>query len=93
MGLIDEYGYNPHSLLISPGKVSERLRAILGDKVMRFDPYSVDDVTLLACVWRASWQPLLVNGKPVTNPCMVESLQNKIYFVSHALMCTGHNSR
>lgn len=152
MGLIDEYGYNPHSLLTSQGQVSERLRAILGDKVMRFDPYSVDDETLLACVGRATWQPfpaltqmvafhfhdirrvnwvhpydaihlhigdnpneihipiwalsdkltynatlrqthVTVNGKPVTNPCMVESLQNKSYFVSHALMCTGHGGK
>lgn len=34
-----------------------RLSALLDDKVMRFNPYSVDDATLLACVERAVWLP------------------------------------
>lgn len=54
---IDRYGYSPESLLTSEEEVWRRLTAILGDKVMRFNPYSVDDETLLACVERAVWRP------------------------------------
>lgn len=54
---IDRYGYSPDSLLTSEVEVWRRLAAILGDKVMRFNPYSVDDDTLLASVERAVWQP------------------------------------
>lgn len=33
-----------------------RLRAILNDRVMRFDPYGVDDETLLMCAERGFWR-------------------------------------
>lgn len=51
------YGFNPETLLTSPAEVRRRLEAILGDKVLRFNPYSVDDATLLACAERAGWLP------------------------------------
>lgn len=53
----DIYGYDPKSLLTSPDEVQKRLNEILGDKVLRFNPYSVDDETLLACCERARWTP------------------------------------
>ncbi len=51
----DIYGNDPKSLLSDPKEVWFRLNAILGDKVLRFNPYSVDDKTLLECVERARW--------------------------------------
>lgn len=55
--IIDKYGYSPESLIKSPEEVRQRLRAILGNKILRFNPYSVDDETLLSCMERAIWQP------------------------------------
>lgn len=55
--IIDKYGYSSGSLLKSPEGVRQRLSAILENKIMRFNPYSVDDDTLLSCVERATWQP------------------------------------
>lgn len=140
----DIYGYDPKSLLTSPEEVLGRLNAILGDKVFRFNPYAVDDATLLACVERAVWLPwpaltqmvvfhfhdirtiewkipyeaifyhigndpeekhlsinsltnrftytatlhqvhVTVNGRVLTNEKMVERMQHKDYFISHAL--------
>ncbi|MCM1451240.1 MAG: hypothetical protein NC102_03200 [Clostridium sp.] len=52
------YGHNPWGLLRSQDEVMGRLNAILADKVLRFNPYTVDDETLLACAERATWQPL-----------------------------------
>lgn len=54
---IDRYGCSPGSLLNEPEMVSRRLQAILGDKILRFNPYSVDDATLLSCAERAVWRP------------------------------------
>lgn len=54
---IETYGYRRESLLTSPEEVRDRLRGILADKVLRFNPYAVDDKTLLACVERARWMP------------------------------------
>lgn len=54
---VDKYGYSPGCLLKSPEEVRGRLKAILDDKILRFNPYSVDDETLLSCVERAVWQP------------------------------------
>lgn len=54
---IDKYGCSPESLLKSPEEVWKRLRAILGNKILRFNPYGVNDDTLLSCVERAVWQP------------------------------------
>lgn len=51
------YGHDRASLLTSPEEVYRRLEAILSDKVLRFNPYKVDDATLLACVERARWRP------------------------------------
>ena len=147
---IDTYGYEPQGLLTSADEVWSRLSAILSDKVLRFNPYSVDDDTLLACAQRGRWRPLpavtqmmvlhfhdihnvnreypheaisyhigdnprelhmplpsltrkvtyfatrrqihvTVNDKPLTNRSMVERMQGKDYFVSHALMAhNGH---
>lgn len=140
----DIYGYDPKNLLTSPEEVYGRLNAILADKVLRFNPYSVDDATLLACVERAVWMPwpsmtqmvvfhfhdirtiewkipykaifyhignnleekhlsinsltnrftytaslhqvhVTVNGRVLTNEKMVERMQHKDYFISHAL--------
>ncbi|MCM1489562.1 MAG: hypothetical protein NC095_01860 [Muribaculum sp.] len=140
----DLYGYEPDNLLTSPSEVQARLNAILGDKVLRFNPYSVDDKTLLACVERAVWLPwpsltqmvtfhfhdirtidwripyqaiffhigndsheqhlslnsltnrftytatlrqvhVTINGRVLTNEKMVERMQHKDYFISHAL--------
>lgn len=142
---IDTYGFNPQSLLTSTDEVWSRLHAILSDRVLRFNPYTVEDETLLACAERGRWQPLpsitqmvvfhfhdikkvewkypyeaischigndkqelqiplsslteqvtytatrrlihvTVDGKPLTNRNMVEKMQGKDYFVSHALM-------
>lgn len=57
MSVSDIYGPDPQNLLTSPEEVSRRLNDILGDKVLGFNPYSVDDDTLLACVERARWLP------------------------------------
>lgn len=138
----DIYGFNPNGLITSKEEVCRRLQAILEDKVLRFNPYSVDDETLLACVERAVWQPSLtqmvvfhfhdirrikwerpydaiffhvgndsqelhlpvnsltnrltysatlqqihvtINGNVLTNQNMVEKMQGKDYFISHAL--------
>lgn len=51
-------GFEPHLLLQSPDDVRARLHAILSDKVMRFNPYAVDDQTLIDCAGRATWQAL-----------------------------------
>lgn len=51
------YGNDPKSLLQSKEEVRNRLDAILSDRVMRFNPYSVDDATLIACAERAVWLP------------------------------------
>ena len=53
----ETYGPNPRTLLTSPGDVMRRLEAILCDKVMRFNPYAIDDATLLACAERAFMRP------------------------------------
>ena len=58
-GLIDTYGYELQSLLTSAEEVWQRLRRIPSDKVLRFNPYPLDDATLLACVERARWRPFL----------------------------------
>lgn len=138
------YGNDPKNLLVSPDEVRLRLDSMLGDKVLRFNPYSVEDATLLACAERAVWQPwpsltqmvvfhfhdirrvewrrpydaiffhigddhqelhlslssltnnltltstlkpthICVNGHPLTNGKMVERMQWREYFVSHAL--------
>lgn len=52
-----EYGYRPYELDNSPERAFARLESILNDKVMRFNPYSVSDDVLLACVERARWLP------------------------------------
>lgn len=149
--LFETYGYEPQDLLTSEEEVWRRLRGILSDKVLRFNPYSVDDI-LLACVERARWQPfpaltqmtvfhfgnistikwkhpyevislrvgndqheqqiplswlteyltyvatrrqihVTIGGRPVTNRKMVEKMQEKDYFVSHALMARRINSQ
>lgn len=138
------YGNDPKTLLVSPEEVGLRLGSMLSDKVLRFNPYSVDDATLLACVERAVWLPwpsltqmvvfhfhdirriewcrpydaiffhigndprelhlslnfltnnltltstlrqthICVGGNPLTNEKMIERMQGKDYFVSHAL--------
>lgn len=53
----DIYGYNPSKLLTSQNEAWRRLLEMLSDKVLRFNPYSVDDATLLMCVGRGIWQP------------------------------------
>lgn len=53
----DKYGYNPAELLTSADEVWTRLNAILSDKVLRFNPYSVDDRVLLDCAERGRWMP------------------------------------
>lgn len=141
---VADFGFSPWSLLKSPEEVGERLKAILDDKVLRFNPYAVDDGELLACVERAYWRPwpamtqmvvfhchdvrrvnwkcpydalffhignmpeeyhmsmnrltcrftyaatlrqvhVTVNDRPLTNDKMVQRMQGKDYFVSHAL--------
>lgn len=42
----------------SPENAWERLRKILDDKVLRFNPYLVDDNTLIDCAMRGYWRPL-----------------------------------
>lgn len=140
----DIYGNDPKNLLTSLEEVQARLNAILADKVLRFNPYSVDDETLLACVERAVWLPwpaltqmvvfhfhdirtiewkipykaiffhigndreekhislnsltnrftytatlhqvhATINNRVLTNEKMVERMQHKDYFISHAL--------
>lgn len=54
------YGPNPYALdavLYDPAIVWQRLHDILNEKVLRFNPYTVSDEVLLACVERARWQP------------------------------------
>lgn len=53
----DDYGYDPGALLTDAGEVRRRLDAILNARVMRFNPYSVSDEALLACVGRAYFRP------------------------------------
>lgn len=148
----DIYGNDPKSLLTSPEEVYGRLNAILGDKVFRFNPYSVDDTTLLACIERAVWLPcpaltqmvvfhlhdirtiewkipykaifyhigndpeekhlsinsltnrftytatlhqihVTVNGRVLTNEKMVERMQHKDYFISHALPARNESGK
>ena len=43
----------PRPLTLS--EAHERLNAILSDKVMRFNPYLVDDEALLECAERGHW--------------------------------------
>lgn len=51
------YGYDQQSLLTSEPEVQSRLSAILSDKILRFNPYTVDDESLVACAERGFWQP------------------------------------
>lgn len=45
-------------LLTSSDTVAkERLECILSHKLLRFNPYSVDDNTLLECAYRGLWLP------------------------------------
>lgn len=147
----DIYGPNPRDLIFSEEMAWRRLWAILGDKVLKLNPYAVDDETLLACAERGRWQlypsltqmvvfhfkdirqvegnfryeaifmqignsevethlstsaladkltytanrrqiHVMVNGRPLTNHKMVENLQGKDFFVSHAL-CTEKPNR
>lgn len=53
----DIYGYRPEILIEDPAEVKARLDAILGDKLLRFNPYLVDDDALLACAERGQWRP------------------------------------
>lgn len=148
----DIYGNDPKSLLTSTEKVLGRLNAILADKVLRFNPYAVDDATLLACVERAIWLPwptltqmvvfhfhdirtiewkipynaifyhigndpeekhlsinsltnrftytatihqvhVTVNGRVLTNEKMVERMQHKDFFISHALPARNESGK
>lgn len=148
----DIYGNDPKSLLTSPTEVQARLHAILGDKVLRFNPYAVDDASLLACVERAVWMPwpsltqmvvfhfhdirtiewkipyraiffhignapqehqlslisltnrftytatlhqvhVSVNGRVLTNDKMVERMQHKDYFISHAIPARNESGK
>lgn len=54
---VDVYGYEPDSLLTSANEVERRLWSMLSDRLLRFNPYSVDDETLLACAERGRWLP------------------------------------
>lgn len=51
IGNVDE------SLMGRPDVAAQRLEAILTDKVLRFNPYSVSDEELLACAGRGWWRP------------------------------------
>lgn len=51
----DNFGYNPKVLLTDPDEVGIRLHSILDDRVMRFNPYTVSDETLLECAGRAEF--------------------------------------
>lgn len=44
-------------LIDSDSIAKERLERILSDKLLRFNPYSVDDTTLLGCANRGTWLP------------------------------------
>lgn len=50
--ILTEFGFNPGCLNTGVAEAKTRLEQILTDKVMRFNPYSVDDVTLLECAER-----------------------------------------
>ena len=52
-----KYGFDPKGLLTCAEEVRTRLNAILSDKVMRFNPNSADDRTLLECAERGRWMP------------------------------------
>lgn len=54
---IATHGFNPESLLTDPAKVTERLHAILNDKLLLFNPYKVSDEALLDCCGRARFLP------------------------------------
>lgn len=53
---IDNYGPDRWQLDHSPENAWRRLEAILNDKVMRFNPYLVDDDALLECAMRGQWR-------------------------------------
>lgn len=55
--LADEYGCGPRELLVSEGEARRRLDMILGDRIMRFNPYLVDDRRLVECALRGRWSP------------------------------------
>lgn len=48
---------SPDSLLTDPAAVAARLHAILADRVMLFNPYTVSDESLLECAGRAEFLP------------------------------------
>lgn len=57
MGRINDFGPGPRELLVNEPEARRRLRLMLGDKLLRFNPYSVDDRTLIDCAMRGRWLP------------------------------------
>lgn len=55
--MTDEYGCGPRELLVSEEEARRRLDMILGDRIMRFNPYLVDDRRLVDCAQRGRWSP------------------------------------
>lgn len=55
--LTDEYGCGPRELLVPEEEARRRLDLILGDRIMRFNPYLVDDRMLVDCALRGRWSP------------------------------------
>lgn len=55
MGGINDFGPGPRELLVDEAEARRRLGLMLGDKLLRFNPYSVDDRTLMDCALRARW--------------------------------------
>ncbi len=55
----------------SPENAWERLRAILSDKVLCFNPYLVDDKALIECAMRGYWRPL-----PALTQMLIFNFQN-----------------
>lgn len=53
---MSDYHFRPFAAHGSAEKAQARLEAILADKVLRFNPYLVDDEALLACAERGRWR-------------------------------------
>lgn len=53
---IDELGLDWYDLDYEPENAWRRLRSILNDKVLQFNPYLVDDKPLIDCAMRGYWR-------------------------------------